>query len=324
MNTNREQTLGFPRGETVLLVINPVNDFFADTGAAWELVKGTVQGHNVLENLQKAASGARERSLRVIFGAMAFAEEDYAVEALQRRGALSRLLFERRVSLAGTWGADFHPSLRPIEGEIVLEPVKGFDLLMTDLPATLEQLGASHLIICGVPAIAGLATGLHAVEAGYEVTFLTDAIAAESSGSYDAVVQSQMPIIGNGMLKVDEFLNWIDGDGSFDQIAKGDRVYSSDNADIGRIEEIVFPAEDVEPYLRVSGGLLGKDVYVPFDAVVRRIGPYVYVNVLKSMIGHLGWESAPTRNGRRAKYGFAAATVKAPFGSVKPSGPTVL
>lgn len=325
MSTISSRALGFPRGTTVLLVINPVNDFLSDAGAGWELTKGVVQSHRVLEKLQTVIAGARENGVRVVFGAMAFTEEDYTTAGLQQRSVLNRLLFERRVGLAGTWGAEFHPSLRPFEGETVLTPGKGVDFMATNLPDCLGRLGASHLAICGVPALACVYTGARAVDAGYDVIFLSDAIAAESSAAYDAAVSAHFPMVGNGVMKVDDFLHAIgDDNNGFDQIARSDRLFGSDGAEIGRIDDLVMPAEGVEPYLQVGGGLLAKTVYVPLDAVVRRMGPHVFINVPKSMVGHLGWEAAPTRSGQSAKLGPAAADVKMPFRSHGPTGPTMI
>jgi len=65
---------------------------------------------------------------------MAYTEEDYADGRLQRRSGVNRLMFERKMFLAGSWGADFHPDLQPREDEAVLRPHKGIDVFETDLP----------------------------------------------------------------------------------------------------------------------------------------------------------------------------------------------
>ncbi len=38
----KEYGLGFPLDRTALLVIDPVNDFLSEGGAAWDLTKNTV------------------------------------------------------------------------------------------------------------------------------------------------------------------------------------------------------------------------------------------------------------------------------------------
>ncbi len=79
---------------------------------------------NVVANLKRAIEGARQRGIPVLFGPMAYTEEDYAHKAFQRNSGIQRFQFERKMFLAGSWGADFHPDLRPRDDEIVLLPHK--------------------------------------------------------------------------------------------------------------------------------------------------------------------------------------------------------
>ncbi len=100
----RDARLRFSPERTALLVIDPVNDFLSEGGAAWDLAKNTIKLHDVVGHLKAAIEGARERGIPVLFGPMAFTEEDYAVRELQRRSGINRLMFERRMFLAGSWG----------------------------------------------------------------------------------------------------------------------------------------------------------------------------------------------------------------------------
>lgn len=194
------QSLGFPLERTVLLVIDPVNDFLSEGDAAWEMTKNTVKLHNVVENMRRAIDGAREHGIPVLFGPMAYTEEDYADESLQRRTGINRIMFETKMFLAGSWGADFHPDLQPLEGETVLLPHKGTDVMHTDLPEHLERLGTTHIVIIGMTAnLCCEGTGRHAAEAGFDVTYLSDAIGSESVPSYEAAVRVNFPLVGNAV-----------------------------------------------------------------------------------------------------------------------------
>ncbi|MBW3593920.1 MAG: cysteine hydrolase, partial [Actinobacteria bacterium] len=179
----------FPRDRTVLLVIDPVNDFLSEGGAAWDLAKWTVKKHDVVGNLKRAIDGARERGVPILFAPMAYTEEDYADAQLQRRSGINRLMFERKMFLAGSWGADFHRDLEPREDETVLLPHKGIDVFETDLPDHLERLGTTHLVISGMTAtLCCESTGRHAMEHGYDVTFLSNAIGSDNPASYEAAI----------------------------------------------------------------------------------------------------------------------------------------
>ncbi|MCA1573713.1 MAG: isochorismatase family protein, partial [Acidobacteria bacterium] len=83
--------ISFPPDRTALLVIDPVNDFLSEGGAGWELVKNTVEKNDVIGNLKRAIEVARGHGIPVLFGPMAYTEEDYANEQLQRKSGINRL-----------------------------------------------------------------------------------------------------------------------------------------------------------------------------------------------------------------------------------------
>ena len=318
-----ETTLLFPRDRTALLVIDPVNDFLSDGGAAWDLTKNTVKMNNVVENIKLAVAGAREQGILVLWGPMAYTEEDYANEQLQRRSGINRFMFERKMFLAGSWGADFHPELQPKEGDIVLLPHKTSDVFSTDLPEYLQNKGITHLVIAGMTAnLCCESTGRHAMESGYDVTYLSNAIGAASIPEYEASIHLNYPLIGNAVMKVASFLAAI-GTSSENQIEvyEGDTVRGSDNGEIGTIEKVVKANEETEGYLQLSKGLIFKtDIYIPLDAVLKRSGKDVFINFPKLLIPTMPWSEPPLKKDWEEKQGPPAAEVEKLYGSYSPSG----
>ena len=313
---------GFPPDRTALLLIDPVNDFLSEGGAGWDLVKNTVRLHDVVGNLKRAIDGARERGVPVLFGPMAYTEEDYAERALQRRSGINRLMFERKMFLAGSWGADFHPDLRPREDETVLLPHKGIDVFETDLPDHLRRLGTTHLVIAGMTAsLCCESTGRHAMEEGYDVTFLSNAIGAESIPGYEAAIHLSYPLIGNAVMKVDEFLAVVDAStqGRL-EVRPGDTVRGSDRGEIGKVERVVAAGEEPDAHIVVPRGLIfEKDTYIPLDAVIRRTGTDVFINVPKLVVGEMPWAKPPSRADRGAKLGPRREDIEKLYGSRSPS-----
>ncbi len=315
-------TVGFPRGRTALLVIDPVNDFLSEGGAAWEMTKGTVQLHDVVGHLKQAIAGARARGIPVLMGPMAYTEEDYAEHALHRRSGINRLMYETRMFLAGSWGADFHPELQPQPDDIVLQPHKGTDVFETDLPEHLRRLGITHLVICGMTAnLCCESTGRHATEHGYDATFLSDAIGSESLPSYEASVLVNYPLIANGVMTVDEFLAALDGGADGGIAARvGDTVRGSDHLEVGTVEEVVPASGEHEAYIRVPRGMIFEtDTFIPMSAVVRRAGDTVFINLPKLVVGKMPWAEPPTREVRQQKEGPAAHAVGKLYRSYGPS-----
>lgn len=314
-----ESGVSFDPTRTVLLVIDPVNDFLSEGGAGWDMTKGTVKKNDVVANLKRAIAGARERGVPVLFGPMAYTEEDYADHELQRRSAINRVMFEHKMFQAGTWGADFHPELQPSEDEVVLLPHKGIDVFETDLPEHLDRLNTTHLVIAGMTAnLCCESTGRHAMEHGYDVTFVKDAIGAENLPAYEASIHVNYPLIANAVVTVDEFLAGVENTSVVAE--PGDSVFGSDHGEIGTVEEVIGPSGDSEGYLLVPRGLIfEKDTFVPLDAVVKRSGNQVFINVPKLIVGKMPWGEPPTSEERSTKFGPRAEEVEHLYGSRSPS-----
>ncbi len=323
----RETPITFSPQYTVLLVIDPVNDFLSEGGAGWEMTKSTVQLKDVVANIQRAIEGARRRGIPVIFGPMAYTEEDYADHELQRRCGINRIMFEKKMFLAGSWGADFHPDLQPLDDEIVLLPHKGCDVFRTDLPSHLERLGTTHLVIAGMAAnLCCEATGRRATEEGFDVTFLGNAIGAESIPAYEASVLLNYPLIGNAVMDVEEFLAGVEPLPSDTAavapvtVQPGDKVRGSDHLELGVVKQVVAATEAIEGHIVVPRGLIfKKDTYIPHDAVVRRAGSEVFINVPTVVAGNMPWGEPPTRSEQEAKRGPRAQDVETLYGSHAPS-----
>ncbi|MDP8911924.1 MAG: cysteine hydrolase [Actinomycetota bacterium] len=318
----REEAGGssFPRERTVLLVIDPVNDFLSEGGAAWDLAKWTVKKHDVVGNLKRAIEGARARGVPVLFAPMAYTEEDYADGRLQRRSGINRLMFERKMFLAGSWGADFHPDLQPGDDDVVLLPHKGIDVFETDLPDQLDRLGTTHLVIAGMTAsLCCESTGRHAMEHGYDVTFLSNAIGADNPAAYEAAIHLNYPLIANAVLEVEEFLTALaDDEGASPQV--GDRVRGSDHGEIGEIKEVVEPDAETPGYLLVPRGLVfERDTYIPLDAVVKKAGREVFVNIPKLIVGKMPWDAPPSAAEQDAKRGPRSRDIERLYRSRDPS-----
>ncbi len=314
---------GYDARRTALLIIDPVNDFLSEGGAAWEMTKSTVKKNDVVHQLKRLVEGARAAGVPVLFGPMAYTEEDYTDARLQDRSGINRLMFEAQMFLAGSWGADFHPDVQPTAADVILEPHKGTDVFETDLPQHLKRLGTEQLVIAGMTAnLCCESTGRHATEHGYHVTFLSDAIGAESLPAYEASIHVNYPLIANAVLEVDEFLTALSSPPTTLEPQRGDKVIGSDRGKLGEIEEVVEPSTDTPGYIKVSRGIvLEKDTYVPWDAITHRTNGLVFINVPKLVVGKLPWNDPPSAQELAAKKGPASAEVTQLYRSHQPTGP---
>ncbi len=100
----------------------------------------------------------------------------------------------------------------------------------------------------------------------------------------------------------------------------GDTVLGSDHGEIGTVEEVVEASEETDAYILVKLGLILKqDTYIPLDAVVKRAGTDVFVNMPKLVVGEMPWSAPPSRSDRQAKLGPRGEDVQKLYGSRSPS-----
>ncbi|CAN5122496.1 hypothetical protein BH20BAC1_BH20BAC1_29050 [soil metagenome] len=318
-----ENEYAYPADRTVLLVIDPVNDFLSEGGAAWELTKKTVEMNDVIPNMQLVISAVRAKGIPVLYGPMAYTEEDYAHEHLQKRSGINRMMYEMKMFQAGSWGADFHPELKPQDGDVILQPHKSCDVYQTDLAEELKKRGTTHIVIIGMTAnLCCESTGRHAMEEGYDVTFISDAIGAAGVMEYEAAINVNFPLIANAVIKTEDFLNAIEYGASGMQIQEGDTVRGSDGGEIGTVKEVQQDSEDIGYMLVPMGMIFKEDTYIPLDTVIKRTGSDIIINIPKMVAGKMPWSKPPTAEVLNEKQGQPAAEVEKLYQSYAPTNST--
>lgn len=167
-------------GERTALVVVDVQNDFADPAGSLSVRGGEVIIGRVNDEVARALAG----------GSLVAYTQDWHPEVtphFARDGGIWPVH-----CVAGTWGAEFHPSLR-VEGErirkgiggedgysgfTVRDPVSG-DETPTDLEPMLRRRDVERVVVCGLATdYCVRATALDAVRLGFETLLLTDAIAA--------------------------------------------------------------------------------------------------------------------------------------------------
>ena len=117
------------------------------------------------------------------------------------------MALDNKVFWKGSYGADFYPSLRPHQGDVVASQHRMFNsFLGTDMDEQLKRRGIERVILAGLTSSTCIeGTGRHAIEAGYHLTFLTDAVADFGLPDHRAAVEISYPKFGHAALTVDEF-----------------------------------------------------------------------------------------------------------------------
>lgn len=195
------------RQHTALLIVDPYNDFLSQSGAAWSAVASVVRSVGVVENLKKLRAGARATGTQVVYAPhRRYRTGDYAnwkFRNWSHNGMTSYKMFAY-----GTGRGQFLDGLKAEAGDLVaLEHWSASGFANTDLNQILRQHGIDRIAIAGMLTNTCVeATGREAVELGYHVTMVKDAVGCMSSREQTAAVELSFPRFAHAILTTDEFL----------------------------------------------------------------------------------------------------------------------
>jgi nicotinamidase-related amidase len=200
-------TLTSPRS-TALLVVDPLNDFISEQGKLWPHLREVAERLDTVANMRRLLGWARAHALRVFFVPHHRAEPgDY--EGWRFLNPTQQAAKRLQPFARGSWGGDFHPAFQPLPGEVIVHEHwlhSGF--ANTDLDVRLRTLGIDHLVLAGLrgnTCIEG--TARHAVELGYHVTIVKDAIATFKHQEWIATVEINAPTFAHAIVATADLVN---------------------------------------------------------------------------------------------------------------------
>jgi ureidoacrylate peracid hydrolase len=192
---------------SALLVVDPYNDFLSPGGKLYERSKETMEANSCLAHMVQVQAAARHAGLHVLF----------VPHRRWRTGDLETWTYAAPIQVAatksqvfahGTWGGEFHPDFQPRPNEIVAQEhwmSSGF--ANTDLDLHLKRLGVQRAIVIGLRANTCIdSTVRFAAELGYDVTLVSDAIAAFSVDEMRATIEINAPSYASAILSADDLV----------------------------------------------------------------------------------------------------------------------
>ena len=200
----------YPPETTGVVLVDPLNDFISEGGKIWERIKPVATEVNLVPNLRKLVEGARAKGVKIVY-APHHRTRPSDFKAWKFLHPVHMAVAKYQVFAEGTWGAEFHPDLAPKEGDIVVaEHWLSSAFANTDLDLQLRKHGIDYVVLAGLASNTCVeSTGRYAVEMGYHLTFLKDAVATFSREEQKAAVELDYPRIAHAVRTVDEFLNLI-------------------------------------------------------------------------------------------------------------------
>jgi nicotinamidase-related amidase len=185
---------------TGLVLVDPYNDTLSEGGKVWPRVGEVVESTGTVAHPRELAAFC-EASLPV-FIAPYCRWRPGDTSRWQHAAGTHRGLADLQLSADGTFGADWHPDLRPRAGEVVAcehWAMNGF--AGTDLDLQLRQHGVRHIVVAGMTAPGCVeGTGRYALELGCSVTLVRDATAAFSKELLYTVTELTGPLWAEAVL----------------------------------------------------------------------------------------------------------------------------
>ncbi|GMH62594.1 hypothetical protein TrST_g11267 [Triparma strigata] len=152
----------------------------------------------MLENTVTMVQKARERGALIVHVPISFTKGHNAISGNYGilAGVKEGLAFE-----AGSWGAEICDSMAPAEGDIVVGGKTGLcGFSSTNLDMVLRQNGITKIALCGFLTNCCVESSMRsAYELGYDVTTLTDCVAATSVEAQDATIEHNFGVFSRPM-----------------------------------------------------------------------------------------------------------------------------
>ena len=172
---------------TALLVIDPQNDFLAESGVVWDLVGEGVVKNQVVDKLSKLIAKAKESGVEVFYSPHYYDKE---FDAWKDNNPIDSLMFERKMFDRSGSGSEFHPDLTPDDATILCAPHKNLSGFHTsDVDIQLRKRGIKTIYLCGMSANLCVESHMRdAEEKGYKVIVINDATAGPGDAAYEAAL----------------------------------------------------------------------------------------------------------------------------------------
>ncbi len=197
--------------ETAVLFVDFQNEFAAENGNLYPILKDELKRKNVLENAIELVKAARQRGVLIVHTTAGYSP-GYVELDRSNPGLFHKIVVARKAFAAGSPGTEIWAPIRPgaNDTDIVLKgrsAMSGFQ--GTDLNRVLRTRGIKSLAIAGfVTNICVEQTGRDAYDHGFHNYFLSDVMAAKNADDQAFTEKNNFTYIGK-VTPSREFINMV-------------------------------------------------------------------------------------------------------------------
>lgn len=192
--------------ETALLLVDLLNDFLDPKGKLAERIGPMLDKTDLIAHLERLVAGARAAGVKIFY--VPHGLHEHSFDDVRRVHPRWQWAMGIELFWKDSWGADFYPALAPREGDVIISRHRTFDSFVnTDMLAQLKAHGIEKVVLAGLTSHTCVeSAGRHALEEGFHVTFLTDAVAEFTQEAHDAAITLSYPTFGHEVTTIDDFL----------------------------------------------------------------------------------------------------------------------
>ena len=194
---------------TALVLVDLLNDFLAEDGKLASQIGPMLEKLDFYTNMARLISGTRAAGVSIIYAPHGI--DEHSFDGIKHVHPRFQWALDNQVLRKHTYGGDFYAPFRPTAGDIVIDHHRMFDSFQgTNLEAQLKKNGIEKVVLAGLTSQTCIeGTGRHALEAGFHVTFLKDAVAEFTEKAHQAALEVSYPTFGHEVLSISDFLRAI-------------------------------------------------------------------------------------------------------------------
>ncbi|MEE2971719.1 MAG: cysteine hydrolase [Planctomycetota bacterium] len=188
---------------TALLLIGFQRDYFDSDGILYGVVEEQLRSNDTLANTLRLIDACRDTDMTMVRTPLVFSE-DYG--ELENPIGILKTIREVEAFKAGTRGAETIDAIAAYGDRIdEIRGKLGFNAFAhTNLETMLRERGIDSVVIAGcVTSICINATALHAFEAGFDVTVLSDCTSSRTSVEQEFFCDTVFPLFATVRTSVD-------------------------------------------------------------------------------------------------------------------------
>jgi nicotinamidase-related amidase len=187
----------YSTADTALLLVDLLNDFLDEKGKLSQRIGPMLKKTDLIAHLQR---------LVIIY--VPHGLHEHSFDDVKHVHPRWRWAMKNQVFWIGEWGADFYDAFAPQKGDVIISRHRMFDSFVnTDMLEELRENKIAKVVLAGLTSHTCVeGAGRHALDAGFHVTFLTDAVAEFTEEAHKAALELSYPTFGHEVTTIDEFL----------------------------------------------------------------------------------------------------------------------